>query len=297
MTVRFRKGAAPFLFDRGVRISYNLDDSERAKSREVNKMEFERLKNTRDLGGLVMKDGRRILPGKLIRSSHFSPGTQRDLALIAHSVSDIVDFRTAEEQAEKPDPGLDGVTHHSIPTLANMTSGITREEQADRNEIETYMNDPAGSRAHMCENYRLFVLAPSARKCYSRFVELLAKPREKAILWHCSAGKDRAGFATAILLEILGADRATILEDYLKTNKGLEMEIAWIYPRIAEQAGGMTPIMKAGLDYMFTAREEYLESAYRAAEEAYGSMEGFLERGLGADAAMREKLQKMYLTD
>ena len=69
-------------------------------------MEFERLKNTRDLGGLTMQDGRNIKPGMLIRSSYLSIAPQHDLDLLTGAVSDIVDFRTAKEQQERPDPAM-----------------------------------------------------------------------------------------------------------------------------------------------------------------------------------------------
>ena len=160
-------------------------------------MEFERLKNTRDLGGLTMKDGRKIKPGMLIRSSYLAVASAHDLAILQNTVSDIVDFRTDKERQERPDPVLEGVTCHAMPVLADMTAGVTREVEADRNEIEMFIQDPEGARQHMLENYHLFVTAPHAQQCYSDFVKLLAAPRDKALLWHCTAGKDRAGFAAA----------------------------------------------------------------------------------------------------
>lgn len=258
-------------------------------------MEFERLKNTRDLGGLVMKDGRKIRPGMLIRSSYLAVAPAHDLAILQETVGEIVDFRTDKERQERPDPALEGVIYHAMPVLADMTAGITREEEADKNEIETYLLDPDGARQHMLENYRLFVTSDHARQCYRHFVELLAAPREKAILWHCTAGKDRAGFAAAIVLSILGADRETILADYMKTNAGLAREIQWIYPMIEKQAGIMTETMRKALDYMFLAREEYLLEAFRTAEEKHGSMDAYLKASLGVDDGLREELQARYL--
>ena len=130
---------------------------------------------------------------------------------------------------------------------------------------------------------------------YSSFVDLLEAPREKALLWHCTAGKDRAGFAAAIVLEILGAEQETILEDYIKTNAGLAREIEWIYPMIGKQAGGMTSVMRKSLDFMFLAHKEYLLESYRTAEEQYGGMESYIEKALGVDAARRRMLQDRYL--
>ena len=93
------------------------------------------MKNTRDLGGLVMKDGRKIRPGMLIRSSHLSIAPAKDLALLEEAVGEIADFRTLKEQEVHPDPVIGNAVHHAMPVLESMTGGITREEEADRNEI------------------------------------------------------------------------------------------------------------------------------------------------------------------
>ena len=127
-------------------------------------MEFKRLKNTRDLGGLVMKDGRKIRPGMLIRSSYLAVAPAHDLAILQNTVSDIVDFRTEKERQERPDPEMAGITYHAQPVLADMTAGITREEEADKNEIETYLLDPAGARQHMLEVLRSIRLIRHPRK-------------------------------------------------------------------------------------------------------------------------------------
>ena len=65
--------------------------------------------------------------------------------------------------------------------------------------------------------------------------------------------------------------------------------------RIGKQAGGMTSVMRAALDYMFLAHEEYLLEAYKAADELYGGIEGYIEKALGVDAAKRRMLQDRYL--
>ena len=81
----------------------------------------------------------------------------------------------------------------------------------------------------------------------------------------------------------------------MKTNAGLAREIEWIYPMIGKQAGGMTSVMRAALDYMFLAHEEYLLEAYKAADELYGGIDGYIEKALGVDAAKRRMLQDRYL--
>ena len=77
------------------------------------------------------------------------------------------------------------------------------------------VHDPEGTFAYSCNCYRGFVSSETARKGYRAFIDLLLEGRERAILWHCTAGKDRAGFAAAIVLALLGVSMDRIFEDYL----------------------------------------------------------------------------------
>ena len=260
-------------------------------------MEFERLKNTRDLGGLQMKDGRTIRPGMLIRSCHLSIAPARDLAVLRDVVGEIVDFRTLKEQQVHPDPVFEGVPHHPMPVLESMTAGITREEEADRSEIETYLLDPEGARRHMMENYQLFVTSEHARQCYSSFVKLLFAPREKALLWHCTAGKDRAGFATAIVLEILGADLETILEDYMKTNRGhdeSDARVAGLHVSGAQRVSAgvvqsrRRALRRDGRLYRKSARDRCCPENTTAGEVFRGLKKHRQDTGASFDACLRK---------
>lgn len=73
--------------------------------------------------------------------------------------------------------------------------------------------------------YRSFVRDEYSVKQYARFMDILLNHEKGAVLWHCSAGKDRAGIGTALLLCALGVPRKTIREDFMKTNLYLEEEM------------------------------------------------------------------------
>ena len=82
-----------------------------------------------------------------------------------------------------------------------------------------------------------------------------------AILWHCTEGKDRCGITSALVLEMLGVDRETILEDYLKTNLVNIPKAAEIHDRLLATHG------KEFADNVyraFIADESYLRSAWNA---------------------------------
>ena len=92
------------------------------------RIHLQSLPNTRDLGALMTKDGRHILPRKLLRSGslyHVSLADQ-DMLLEDYKLSTVIDFRTEAEREQKPDTIMKGVEYYPIPVLDEETSGITQ---------------------------------------------------------------------------------------------------------------------------------------------------------------------------
>jgi len=104
------------------------------------------------------------------------------------------------------------------------------------------------------------------------------------------AGKDRTGFAVAMLHEALGVHRDDILEDYLLTNTAgdVEARIASGAATIVEITGETDP---AVIRVLMGVEPEYLQTAWAAIEERYGSVEAYMEQELGVDAALKERLR------
>lgn len=258
-------------------------------------MAFEKLSNTRDLGGMPAADGRRIRCGRLMRSGHLFGASEADRAALTALVDAVVDFRTEKERREKPDPQLAGTDYHHLPILNDLTEGVTREREADEKAIMLLMRDAGKAKSYMCSIYTGFVANAFSVEGYARFVRLLLEERDGALLWHCTAGKDRAGFASVIVEELLGVDRGVIKEDYLRTNEHLMQEVASLREMLRRQTGQMSEEAERAMGYMFGAAEEYLEAAYRKANELYGSFEGFLTQGLRVTEEDRARLRHMYL--
>ncbi|MBQ9536048.1 MAG: tyrosine-protein phosphatase [Clostridia bacterium] len=258
-------------------------------------MAFEKLNNTRDLGGMPTADGRRIRSGKLIRSGHLFASSEADRAALAALADAVVDFRTEKERREKPDPQLAGIAYHHLPILNDLTEGVTREREADEKAISLLMRDAGRAKGYMCGIYTGFVANAFSVEGYARFVRLLLAERDRALLWHCTAGKDRAGFASVIVEELLGVDRDAIKEDYLRTNEHLMQEVAALREMLRRRTGQVSEEAELAMGYMFGASEEYLDAAYSKADELYGGFEGFLEQGLRVTAEEKERLRHMYL--
>lgn len=259
---------------------------------------FENLKNTRDLGGIVTADGRRIKKGMLIRSGELCGASEKDKELLGKLVGLIIDFRTVTEVRERPDPEIVGTRYLHLPIIREMKAGITQEEQAKKatmNEIFLrFADDYAGATKYM-ENIYCGMLTDDFQVArYAEFAELALNNGDRATLWHCMAGKDRAGFATAILLQSLGVPRERIIEDYLETNVYVEDTLRQAVNSL--EASGMKNCERI-MRCFFGAKREYIESIYEMSEKEFGGFDAFLSEKMGINEEKRALMREKYLED
>ena len=230
------------------------------------KLNYKSLPNIRDLGGMRTDDGRQIISGKLIRSGHLSGMPEEELEKISGLVGTVIDFRTDNERLENPDAQIAEASYYHIPIVESFTPGVSREEDSDKRVVEQLLFKPGEARDYMIRMYRAFA-GDYAVAGYAEFVRLLLEGNKKAMLWHCTAGKDRAGTAAVIIEEILGIPREVIIADYLDES----------------------------LQYLFGADEDFIKAYYEAVADKYGSMDALIREGLGLTDSDREELREMYL--
>ena len=248
------------------------------------------MNNTRDLGGMRTKDGRVIRSNMLYRSAKLS--NLKDPDWFTRNVGLVVDMRSSKEIGENPDPAIPGVEYLHLPIFEIQATGVTRDSESDR-RMEA--PDPETALARMASVYARFVADEFCLSQYRRFIDLLFEPREKAVLWHCTAGKDRTGTGALFIQELLGVGREDIMADYMITNVYLKDEVREFIDRIAEKNGGMDEDAKKGMMAFMGAHEKYPLTVYAEAEARYGSFEIFLRDGLGVSDARREELRRRYL--
>ena len=252
--------------------------------------------NARDLGGIQTADGRTVKPGMLIRSGELSRITDADAQKLSDAgLKTVVDFRTEYERNEKPDTVIPGVSYIHCPILEQMT-GITREQTG--NEIPPYFRAAiaAGRKAEerMSGLYLPLVEGEYSTTHYASFLKMVLNHEDGALLYHCTAGKDRVGVATMLILTALGVARETILADYLLTNTYLEAETEQIVQDAKRYSDD--PDLEYAIRAFESARERYLRNAWSSVERNYGSTEVFLERKLGFGAHETDALREKYLT-
>ena len=256
---------------------------------------FDGLNNTRDLSGMSTVDGRIIRDGKLIRSGNLHFASPRDLEKLSNTVSLIVDFRTQGEREENPDPVVAGVAALHLPIFERITAGISREKASEEIALHKLARDPQKARQYMIDTYTGFITNSFGVSQYSRFVRLLLKQREKAVLWHCTAGKDRAGFASVLVQSLLGVAPSDIMSDYLETNEYLKEDINRLVEMVIGKMDARDEQSETAIKYLFGAHEEYLEAVWRTIAERYGTFENFMVNALKISKAEQEQMKRIYL--
>jgi len=109
---------------------------------------------------------------------------------------------------------------------------------------------------------------------------------EGALVYHCTAGKDRTGLVTALLLSVLGVDEATILDDYELTNRyRSKWRVEELRPQLAEQGLDIDAFLP-----LFTAPRKALKTALAGVRERHGSVEGYLDAH-GLDPGVLDSLR------
>lgn len=264
------------------------------------RIKLEGKRNIRDLGGYQTADGRRIRPHRLIRSENLSGLTENDIRILTreYELRTIVDFRTLAEATEKPDPVMEGVNYIHNPVLSEAQMGMTHEEKTEnfgllKFLVDLIQTDPDGPEHFMSDMYAQLVTEEYTLKQYRHFFELLLCQEEGSLLWHCSAGKDRAGTGAILILYALGVPGETIREDYLLTNRYLEQDLERMLGMLAAKIPD--PKVLDGVRIMNTARESYLKRLLDTVTETYGSMDEFLKTQMGIGQEERRILRERYL--
>lgn len=259
------------------------------------------IENARQLGGYETADGRHVKKDVLLRTARLSDAPPEELAALKdiYHLGVVVDFRTLAEREGAPDPEIDGVDNIVLDVLDE--GSRTGAGAAIAGIYENGGAEPAEVMLNIirsgCVSERMYAdmaFDPAAEKGFRDFFRiLLENGGQKAVLWHCSGGKDRTGAAAVLLLLALGVNRETALRDFELTNEFLREKIAYMESRAAELTDD--PEEVAWVKDLTGVNRKYMEELLDTLEEKYGSQERYLTEGLGLDRTELEQLREMYL--
>lgn len=196
-----------------------------------------------------------------------------------------MDFRTDLEREQKPDRVLPDVQYVHCPIVQQAAAGLTREEHADPYAaVVAHAKAMAGrERAFMCELYRSLVTQEFAIAHYRQFFALLLAQTDGALLYHCTAGKDRVGVGTMLLLTALGVDWPVIVENYLVTNERMAASTDCLLTAVADY--DLSEAEREVIRTFDRADAAFLTAARDAIAVRYGSVDAFLTQVLGVGAS------------
>lgn len=243
--------------------------------------------NFRDLGGYVTTDGKRVRWGRVYRAGGLATLTDADTALLNQiGLRLICDLRTEEEATQEPDIIPDGMTYQHMPI-----KNETRTSSFKRAWAVLTINDNS-MRGFMQDAYTRVTIDENAALVGSILRELADESNLPMVI-HCSAGKDRTGIISAILLSVLGVPDETIIADYSLSNYYFDNFRQFAERNIGHmQRFGITgerlyPLLIADVDT--------LKLALAHIRERYGSIEDYLLTAAGLDASVLAALRKNLL--
>ncbi|WP_151771897.1 tyrosine-protein phosphatase [Streptomyces abyssomicinicus] len=235
--------------------------------------------NFRDAGGYRTADGHWVKMGVVHRSDSLERLTDTDLAKLTRlGISVDYDLRTTSERTTAPDRLPDGVRYVVADVMGDTAGGVEGFEMP---------TTPEQAEQFMIDGEKGMVGNESARTAYTAVLNGITADADGS-LYHCTAGKDRTGWASAVLLTALGVPRETVMRDYLASNHyRAEANAAALAALPPQQAAVYKPLLDV--------RPSYLNSGFEEVEDAYGSFTRYERQALGLDAKDLRKLRSQLL--
>ncbi|GAB0103815.1 tyrosine/lipid phosphatase LipA [Nocardia sp. JMUB6875] len=250
--------------------------------------------NARDLSGIPTKGGAgKVKEGSVYRTdalNKLSDAEQQQL--VSAGIAEIIDFRSPTERGANPDKVPASIPVKSLPVYDPSNDFYLFVAKAIQGgpAVQQQLLGDGKAQQFMVDYYKWLVTDATSRSQFSAALKEIANANGP-VLFHCTAGKDRTGWMSAILLSALGAPKGQIYNNYLESNDTLAASNkatldGLVAKGLVTDPSLFTPIL--GVDAAF------LDSSFDAVAATYGSFDNFLSQGLGIDdatvSALKSKL-------
>lgn len=248
--------------------------------------------NLRDVGGYRTSDGQWVRMGVLYRSGALSELTPADDEVLgALNIDTVVDLRTQAEATSAPDKLPSGTNFVFENVLA--AAGGTGNTTAAAAALFAAPRSATVSEATnvMRQLYDELPTLSSANSSYAAlYRSIVTEPAGEALLFHCTAGKDRTGWAAAALLLELGVPLPTVERDYLLSNVYVLPSYSGTVASFVAQGGNA-----AALDAVLGVQAQYLQDSLAVVRQRYGSVQRYFTKALGLDRSSIARLRSLLL--
>ena len=248
---------------------------------------IKKVTNFRTVGNIKNTEGRTLKEGRFYRSAHLHQLKKQSFDdMDKLGIKEIIDLRNSKEISQKPDQLPAAITYKKYSAFEDegdqlaqarklVLKGKVNASDADKRMIDFY-------REYVTENPEII------KKIITEILE-----SKDPVLYHCTAGKDRTGITTALILTILKFDKATIYNEYLLSNNyrkdiiqkrlRLANRLHFIYPKMDLQV----------LEKLSWVEKRYLDAAFGEIDKKYGSTDAYIQQVLGiSDSKRNEYIQK-----
>jgi protein-tyrosine phosphatase len=208
---------------------------------------------------------------RVFRSAHLdrlSPEGLRRFTELGIGV--VIDLRGQAEAAAAPD--FVGARRVHLPIEPTVMADL-------RQLIALGTLSVAAAIAVMESTYRRYVLDHAA--VFATILHHVLEAKQRPVLFHCAAGKDRTGVAAALILTALGVSPSVVMEDYLLSNR--------LYRPAPPSTREFPDDVRAAT---IKVRPSFLESAFAAINEGWGGPDQYLEKELGIGVRERAVLRE-----
>jgi len=248
------------------------------------RIDFKNINNFRDIGGLQTANGKVVRWGMIFRSEQLAHLEKSDFdKFIDLQIETVYDLRTTSEIKNNKDQLPENVTYHHIQTVKDNGDLLTRlrskllrgeitEEQSLKMITDLYQNMVTADLASLKDLLRNILSA------------------DTPVLFHCSAGKDRTGVVTALILSILHVDRKTVFEEYMMSNYYRRNKLKKILTK-AKLAKAIKPKINLHvIENFMRVDEKYLSAVFDVIDNQYGGTDLFIKNQLKIDEQDRQQM-------
>ena len=260
------------------------------------------VKNARELGGIPAAGGKKVRHGLLLRTGALYDATEEDRRILAqdYRLAWVADFRTLKEVNARPDPAFRGASFYHLLVLDENGGGMSRAARSvaeqGRSDFAALLVEMARAGTFSDKSYCELLFTAWGMEAYRAFLDLALKnDGEHALLFHCTAGKDRTGIGAALLLSALGADREAVMEDFLLTNQYLAHELSLVEDYVRRSCPGGADALMPAIRATAGVDRRCLELMLEEIDQRFGSMDAFLSGPMGFNGRELERLRAIYL--
>ncbi|WP_342474090.1 tyrosine-protein phosphatase [Bacillus sp. FSL W8-1141] len=252
-------------------------------------IQFSKLANFREVGGLQTTDQMVIKQGMIYRSADLSRLTKQDILTFSTlGIQTICDLRTSSERKSHPPKIMehDKIVHIPMQPDSMMPSKWTMFRMLIA-EGKSLSFTPIMKEVYQSMLYE-------RKKEIQQLFTLLSDEKNYPLMLHCTSGKDRTGFLSALIQLAAGVPVHTVLSEYMRSNEGVKMLVKR-QERFVRMMS-LYRVSKEQIQPLLGVQQDYLEDVLNEMMDTYGNAERYLVDACDVPKAQLLKVKNILLT-